>query len=204
MLAFTFIPAEIDNAVLFLALGSLSAMIFSLAKAGFGGSSGMLAVPLMIFACGGDVRLATGIILPVLIAADYVAVISWLGKWNWRAVWMLLPATVVGIAAGWAILHALGRFYADDGRQLANAWLKISVGLIALAFVALRGIRRLRGRDLALRPGLHQASLAGAAAGVTSTLAHSAGPVVTMYLLPQQMPKGQFVACNALFFWIAN
>ena len=39
---------------------------------------------------------------------------------------------------------------------------------------------------------------------VTSTLAHAAGPIATMYLLPQQMPKGTYVATTVLFFAIVN
>ena len=35
-------------------------------------------------------------------------------------------------------------------------------------------------------------------AGTTSTLGHAAGPVVAMYMLPQQMPKGRYVATTAL------
>jgi len=204
MPAWSFIPPGIDNVAAFLALGSLSAILFSMAKAGFGASSAMLAVPLMIFACAGDVRLATGILLPILIAADYVAVISWLGKWDRRAVWMLLPGTVLGIAAGWATIHLLGRLDASGSQQLTNAWLKLGVGLIALAFVALQAVRSIRGRPLAFRPDLRHGALAGTAAGLTSTLAHAAGPIVGMYMLPQQMPKGRYVASTALYFWIAN
>jgi len=85
-----------------------------------------------------------------------------------------------------------------------NAWLQLGVGLIALGFVVLQAVRALRGRPLALRPVFWQGTCAGTAAGVTSTLAHSAGPIVAMYLLPQQMPKGRFVASTALYFWIAN
>lgn len=204
MLAWSLVPAEIDNLALFLALGSAAAVIFSMAKAGFGGSSGMLAVPMMIFACDGNVALATGIMLPVLIAADYVAVISWLGKWRWRAVWMLLPGTVLGVAAGWAAIHFLGRLDAGGGKALANAWLQLGVGLIALGFVALQAVRAVRGRPLVFRPVFWQGSCAGSAAGFSSTIAHAAGPIITMYMLPQQMPKGQYVATTALFFFIAN
>jgi uncharacterized membrane protein YfcA len=204
MAAWAFVPAEVDDAAIFLALGSVSAMLFSMAKAGFGGSAGMLAVPLMIFACGGRVRLAAGILLPILIAADYVAAIGWLGKWNGRTVGMLLPGTVLGVAAGWAVIHLLGRLDAAGGKQLADAWLKLAVGAIALGFVALQAIRALRGRAISFSPVFWQASLAGSAAGVTSTLAHAAGPIVAMYLLPQQMPKGRYVASTALYFWVAN
>ena len=204
MTAWCLIPSGIDSVVTFLVLGSLSAILFSLAKAGFGGSAGMLAVPVMIFACGGRVRLAAGILLPILIAADYVAAIGWWGKWNARAVWMLLPGTVLGVAIGWGIVHWLGRLDGPGGSARADAWLKLGVGAIALGFVALQAARTVRGRPLAFRGAFWSASLAGTAAGTTSTIAHAAGPIVAMYLLPQRMPKGKYVASTALFFWIAN
>lgn len=203
-MAWSLIPSGVPNVWLFLALGSLGAMLFSMAKTGFGGGASMLAVPMMIYACGGDVRLANGIMLPVLIAADYLAVASWLGKWSWRAVAMLLPGTILGTAAGWGILRILAHLGGPGGTLLANAVLQLAVGLIALAFVALQAVRAVRRRELAFRPILWQGTCAGAAAGVTSTLAHSAAPIVTMYLLPQRMPKGQYVATTALYFWIIN
>jgi len=204
MLSWSLVPAGLNNLTLFLAVGSVAAMLFSMAKAGFGGSVGLLAVPLMIFACGGNSQLAIGIMLPILIAADYVAFASWVGKWNLRAVMMLLPGAVVGIAAGWAVLHAIGELRASGGGEAANAWLKLGVGTIALSFVALHIVRTARGRPLTFKPVLWQGSVAGAAAGASSTLAHAAGPIIAMYMLPQQMPKGRYVASTALFFWIAN
>ncbi len=199
----TFIPSEIQNVPLFLALGTLSAMLFSMAKSGFGGSVGFLAVLMMVVACG-KTTLATGIMLPMLIAADYAAIAGWLGKWNWRAVWMLLPGSLAGIAAGWAVIHVAGQLGATPGGRTAEAALKLGVGMISLAFLAVQVVRWVRGRALALRPVFWQGTAAGTVAGFTSTLAHAAGPVVTMYLLPQQMPKGQYVATTALYFWIGN
>jgi hypothetical protein len=204
MLSWSPVPADIDNLALFLAVGSVSAMLVSMAKAGFGGSVGLLSTPLMIFACGGNSKLAMGIMLPILIAADYVAFAAWIGKWNWRAVGMLLPGAAAGIAAGWAVIHALAGTRAAGGHDPSSAWLNVGVGAIALAFVALHVVRSLRGKPLTFRPAFWQAAAAGAAAGATSTLAHAAGPVVAMYMLPQQMPKGRYVASTALFFWIAN
>jgi uncharacterized membrane protein YfcA len=211
MLAWSFIPPEVSNVALFLALGSVSAMLFSMAKSGFGGSVGMLGVPIMIFACGGKTSLAMGILLPILIAADYVAVASWLGKWSWRPVLLLLPGMVAGVGAGWALLHILAGLEAATGRNplggpkgLTDQWLKLGVGVVALVFVALQAIRSLRGRPLAFRPVFWQASAAGVAAGFTSTISHAAGPIVAMYMLPQQMPKGRYVATTALCYWIGN
>jgi uncharacterized membrane protein YfcA len=44
----------------------------------------------------------------------------------------------------------------------------------------------------------------GGAAGFTSTLAHAGGPPATMYLLPQQLPRGIFVGTNLVFFFLLN
>jgi len=194
------LPADISNVWLFVALGSVSAMLFSMAKTGFGGSVGMLATPIMIFACGDNAATALGVMLPMLIIADYVAVASWWRQWNLKQVLMLLPGALAGVGAAWAMLKVLG---AAD-RSAGDAYLKIGVGVIALAFVTLQVLRSLRGRSPAFRPVLWQGTAAGATAGLTSTLAHAAGPIVAMYLLPQQMSKDRYVATTALFFWVAN
>ena len=46
--------------------------------------------------------------------------------------------------------------------------------------------------------------LFGFSAGVTSTLAHAAGPIAQMYLLPRRLPKMQFAATTAAFFFGLN
>ena len=73
----------VAHPVQYLILGTLATVLFAVAKAGFGGGLGLLSVPLMIYACAGDVRQALGIMLPLLIAGDYVAFIAW-----WRKCWM--------------------------------------------------------------------------------------------------------------------
>jgi len=197
-------PPELGNVWLFLAVGSCSAMLFSMSKSGFGAGAGILSVPMMIYACGQNAPLAVGVMLPVLIAADYAAVIAWRGHWTLRQVGMLLPGVIVGIALGASAVWAFGQLEADTQADVTNAGLKLGVGIIALGFVALRLISHLRGQPLAFRPVWWQAATAGATAGVASTLAHAAGPVVAMYLLPQQMPKGRYVATTALTFWCVN
>lgn len=205
----SFLPDQIANVWLFLSVGSLSAMVFSLAKTGFGGGLGLLAVPIMIYACGGQSDLALGIMLPMLIAADYVAVISWWRVWKLRIVLSLLPGVVVGIALAWVSLWLLGRASGEVGqgrshKEFTDAVLQIAVGLIALLFVSLRIVRYIRKKDLVFRPVPWQAVAAGGSAGFTSTLAHAAGPIATMYLLPQPLSKQQFVATSAAFFWFVN
>jgi uncharacterized membrane protein YfcA len=207
LVAWTFIPPEIVNLPLFLSLGTLSAMLFAASKAGFGGSIGLLAVPVMVEACGGRTNLALGILLPLLIAADYVAGIVWWRRWKLRPVLLLLPGTVVGIAAAWAIIAAMqssGHFAGEQQKKVADAWMMLAVATVAMGFVILQIVLSLRSRPLTFRPNPAQGSATGFLAGVVSTMAHAANPVVAMYMIPQQMPKEQFVATTALYYWFLN
>jgi uncharacterized membrane protein YfcA len=204
MLAWSLIPQGIPDTTLFLIVGSLSAMVFGMSKTGFGSGISILAVPMMIYACSHKAALAVGIMLPILIVADYVAVITWWRKWSVKSVIALLPSTVLGIAIGWAALAGFQHMKIDPKTSLANAWLMLGIGMIALAFVGLHIFKRIVGRTEAFKPSRRHTALTGTAAGFTSTLAHAAGPVITMYLLPQQKSKGSFVATTALFFWTAN
>lgn len=207
-LAWSLIPANVHNVVAFLLLGGLSAMLISAAKAGFGGTIGVLSFPIMVYAYDGDAMLAAGTMLPLLVATDLVALAGWWGRWKARAAWMMLPGAIAGIAAGGAVLWGLQRLdgsgRAAHAGSAANAALMLIVGVISVGFVVLQAIMTLRGRLLVFRPVPWQGAAAGAAAGVTSTLAHAAGPVATMYLLPQQMPKGTYVATTVLFFAVVN
>lgn len=203
MIALSLIPETVTDWTGFLVLGSLATMLVSLAKAGFGGSIGLLSVPIMIYACGGQTQLALGIMLPLLIACDQVSLISWWGRWNLRTVKLLVPGAILGVVAGAAALWGFQRAGAGE-ESSANAMLQLGIGVIALGFVALQAVRALRSRPLEFRPVFWQGTLVGTAAGFTSTLAHAAGPVVSMYMLPQGMAKGQYVASTVLYYWFGN
>jgi len=204
-LAFSFVPEGLADPVRFLLLGSLSLLIMGASKSGFAGGAGLLSVPLMIYACAGDSKLATGIMLPLLIACDYVTMAIWWRRWDLRNVLLLLPGMAVGIAAGGATLWWFLRIGGGQaGRELSNAALSFAIGLLAVGFVILQAVRSWRGELRPFRPVFRHGFAAGAAAGLASTLAHAAGPITNIFLLPQRMPKGRFVATTVLYYWIGN
>ena len=188
----------------FLCVGCLAVLVMGAAKGGFAGV-GILSVPLMIYACGGDSLLANGIILPLLLACDYVTLIIWWRKWDARVVLLLLPGMVLGIALATVTLKLFERIgQTQASRDVTNAALTLAIGLLAVGFTLLWAIRLARGKLAPFRPNLWHGLAFGSAAGFTSTLANAAGPISTMYFLPQQMPKGRFVASTVLYFWIGN
>lgn len=197
---------EIDNLTLFLVLGSVAAALVSMGKAGFGGSVGLLSTPLMIIACGDRTRLSLGIMLPLLILCDYVSMVAWWRRWNARAALGLVPGLLVGLVIGFFLFKAMARLDAGAaaGPGSADALLMLCVGLIALGFVVLKLIRR--GADQAARRPLRtwEVGAVGTAGGVTTMLAHAAGPIITIYMLRRNMPKERFVASTTLFYWMGN
>lgn len=201
LIALSLPGVPLPDATPFVLLGSLGAMIFGMGKVGFGGGVGILAVPLMIIACGGDSSLALGLMLPLLIAADYCALAAWWRQWQWRSIAQLLPGVVVGIALGGGVIAWLKHIGADT---VTDAGLKLIIGIIALGFVVLRALQWRFHRMWTFRPVPWQAGVSGTLVGVTSTLAHAAGPVATMYLLSQRLDKRRLVATNVCLFWIVN
>lgn len=207
LLALTILPDGITDAWRFFILGTIAVMVFGVAKAGFGGV-GAITTPMMIYACGGqeNTGMAVALLLPLLIACDWVALLLWWRKWDWPIARSLLPGMVAGVGLGAGALWMFKSLGDSVGaKQITGAALSLTVGLIALIFVAMQlRTRRPAESSAPAAPAGWQVATLGSAAGFTSTLAHAAGPLVTMFLLPQQMPKGRFVATTTLFFWIAN
>lgn len=210
VLAFSVVPEGVGDPVRFFVLAALAVMLVGAAKAGFAGGVGMLSTPLMIYACHGSANaaaLAVGIMLPLLIACDYVTMFLWWRRWSYRPVLLLLPGMVLGVAAGWAAMWAFQQYAGGTTgheSKTTNTILTLAIGLIAIGFVVLRVLRAVKGDLKPFKPNLAHGTLAGSVGGLTSTLAHAAGPIIAMYMIPQRLPKDRFVATTVLYYWIGN
>lgn len=172
-------------------IAGLAVLFIGVSKAGFGGGLGVLTTPLCALAFPS--REAVGMVLPLLCAGDFFSLWHYWRKWDARNLKFLLPGAVLGIIVG---VHLVGNF---SPRQL-----NIAIGAIAVAFVLFHLLReRIFAAEGAFAPNHSIGIPCGVAAGVTSSFAHGAGPVVSMFLVPQRLPKETFVATNVLvFFWI--
>lgn len=172
-------------------IGALGVLFIGLSKAGFGGGLGMLTTPLCALAF--PPKDAIGIVLPLLCAGDLFSLWHYWRKWEARNLKFLLPGAAVGIIIG---VHFIGLF---SPRQL-----NVAIGVIAVTFVIFQLFREFIFRAEGAFAPNHKAGLpCGLAAGITSSFAHGAGPVVSMFLVPQRLPKEIFVGTNVLvFFWI--
>ena len=177
---------------------SLGVIIIGIAKAGFGGGIGILAVPLVANALPADRAIA--FMLPILILADIFSNLhhrKQKGR-SWPHLRWLLAGAVVGIGVGTLILAWL-----DDVGSL-NVALNAVVGSLCLILVAMQCWRLVGWHLPRIPPGPWGGRATGLVAGTVSTLAHSAGPITSIYLLEQRFDKRHFTGTILLFYLVGN
>jgi uncharacterized membrane protein YfcA len=174
----------------------LAAVILGIAKSGFGGGIGILAVPLTANVLPPGAAL--GVMLPMLIVGDIFASAAHYRRVDWPTLWPVLWGSVVGIALGTGVLFLLG-----DLQDLRVA-LYLVIGGICLLMVLVQAWRLAGGSLPRVRPTTRNGTGVGIAVGVASTLAHSAGPVAAIYFLEIKLDKARLVATAAWLFFLVN
>jgi hypothetical protein len=189
----------------YLAAGLAAVMLIAVSKGGFGSGLGMLSVPVMMLVAPSSTVLP--MMLPVLIWCDVLTIRHYPGQWRPRSVYLVAPGALAGIVIGWAILYRLNAA-PREFRAANDAWLKLSVGMICLLFVGVWAAGLWLGRHAAEKPAWRPTwlggTLAGIPSGITTMLAHAAGPIYTMYLLPQKLDQREFVGTTVRYFFVFN
>jgi uncharacterized membrane protein YfcA len=167
----------------------VAVLILGIAKGGFAGGVGLVAVPLM--SLNTEPARAAAILLPVLMLMDATALRPYWGLWNWRSLWTTAPGAVLGTVIG---LATFGMLSPDA--------LRVMVGVIALVFALRWWLARIDGP--AREPGLARGTLWSTLAGFTSFSVHAGGPPLHIYLLSQKLDKTAFQATSVAFFFGIN
>jgi uncharacterized membrane protein YfcA len=179
----------LDSALQWTAL-LVSGLLIGLHKTGLNGAA-MAIVPLMAAAFGGKV--STGVVLPMLIVGDLVAIIYYRRHADFRLVFQLLPWALVGIAAGTFV-----------GDSVSDVTFKRIIAVAVLVSLALIVFRELRGREWRIPRKWWIAALLGTAAGFASMMGNAAGSLMALYLLAMGLPKNEFIGTGAWFFFLMN
>ncbi len=180
------------------ALLALGAFMVGLSKTGIAGL-GILTV--IVFASVLPPKASVGVVLPILLSADVVAVTAFRRHADWPQLVRLFPWAGAGVVLGY---FALGRINDTQTAKL--------VGGIVLAMVVLHLARQ---RNLARRAApdedvpLPPAALwfvagMGLLGGFTTMVANAAGPVMILYLLALRLPKMAFIGTSAWYFLCLN
>lgn len=173
-------------------LAIVAAISIGLSKAGFSGI-GMIAV--IVFANMMGARESTGMVLPLLIAADIGAVSIYRGHARWDYIRRTWPAAAVGVV--------IGAFFLS---RMSNASFEPILGAIILALTVAQ-LAKMRWPDLFTPALSHSRTLAlslGLLAGITTMMANAAGPLVALYFVAAGLPKFEVVGTLAWFFFLIN
>lgn len=173
----------------FYAVAVPAILLVGISKGGFGSGAGMFATPLVALAV--PIPQAAAILLPILLVMDAVGLWAYRGVFSRENLRVILAGGVAGVALG-----ALTFRYVDE------AWLRIVLGVIAIAFVLQRLARP--GTTAAARPSTPRGLFWSAFSGLTSTIAHAGGPPLSVYLLPQRLDKAVMVGTTVIFFAVIN
>jgi uncharacterized protein len=175
---------------IFILVSVTAVLIVGLSKAGLLGGLGVVGVPLLALVMAP--RDAAGMMLPVLLCMDAVAIWMYRRECDWGLLRIMLPGAAIGTILGW-ILWAV----VSDGAVL------LMVGVVTLLFV-LDAILPLRKKLEGLPPSKPWGVLWGGIAGFTSFISHTGGPPFQIYVLPRRLPPAVYAGTTAFFFAIVN
>ena len=161
-----------------------------LAKTGFVGL-GAFMVPIVAIVF--SAREAMGLILPVYIFADIMAVSYYRRHAEWKYILKLLPWTLTGFAV--ALL--VERFVPVQG-------FKYLMGGSIIAGLAVMAWNDRRQQDKPQPSSWWFSALFGIAGGFASMVSNAAGPLTAVFLLSMRLPKNSYVGTTAWFFLIIN
>jgi len=182
------LSAELIDNPWFYAAALPVVVLTGVAKGGFGGGVGSLAVPLIALTI--SPARAAAIMLPILVLMDAVGLYAYRRQWDGRIMRIILPAGLVGIVIGWLTF-----------RYLADNWIRILLGVISLVFV----LDRLRpAPSRAVRASDASGRVWAAVSGFTSFVTHAGGPPLNFYLLRQQLDQAIFAGTTVVFFAAIN
>jgi uncharacterized membrane protein YfcA len=177
--------------------------LIGVTKSGFGSGVGLMIVPMTALSLGHlqhfQFKDSLGLLLPLLIAGDLLAVWQYRHLFSLVIVRKLLPGTAVGVLLGGALL-----WFFHQQKELAAALIQIEIGFESVVLVGLHWWRVSRGVALRVAPSAMRSNMVGGAAGASSTLAHAAGPIIALYLLPQGLERQLFVGTCAIYFFLLN
>ncbi len=174
----------------FVAIAVAAVLIVGLSKAGLLGGLGVVGVPLLTLVMAP--RDAAGMMLPVLLCMDAVAIWMYRKECDWSLLRIMLPGAAIGTLVGW-VLWAV----------VSDAVVLLMVGVVTLIFVA-DAILPLRKKLEGLPPSKPWGVLWGGVAGFTSFISHTGGPPFQIYVLPRRLPPAVYAGTTAFFFAIVN
>lgn len=166
-----------------------AALLLGIAKSGIKGLAILIVTGLALVY---GAKESTGILMPLLICGDILAVIYYKRHVKWVYLIKLLPWMVAGVLVGVVF-----------GKDLPEDLFKSGMAVIILISVAMMYYWE-RKKDRKVPNHLSFAALMGMMAGFTTMVGNLAGVFSNIYFLAIKLPKNEFIGTAAWLFFIIN
>lgn len=170
-------------------LAGLASFILGMSKAGFKGL-GFLVVTLMAIAY--DAKASTGILMPLLIISDCLAIYFYRKDVDWKTLIKLLPWMAIGVVVGVFV-----------GDNISESLFKKMMAIIIFGSGILMILFDRINKDY-VPDHLWFSSSMGLAAGFTTMVGNLAGAFSNLYFLALRFPKKKFIGTAAWLFFVIN
>ncbi|MFK7808669.1 MAG: sulfite exporter TauE/SafE family protein [Saprospiraceae bacterium] len=183
------LPPEFDLSIWHWVAAFLATFSIGLAKGGIKGVT-VAFVALMAYVFGS--KESTGLVLPMLIAGDILAVIYYNRHCQWKYIVKLMPWMIVGVL--------IGVWFGNDVPEV--------VFKRGMAFIILGSVIMMYWWDRKDKKDIPTAMWfsggVGLIAGFTTMVGNLAGAVSNVYFLAIRLPKDQFIGTAAWLFFLIN
>ncbi len=170
-------------------LALCGAFLIGISKSGIKGI-GVINITIMALVFGA--KSSTGIVLPLLIAGDIIAVLYYNKHCQWSVLLKLLPYVIIGVIIG-----------ALWGKTLPEDVFRKSMALIILISVIMMFMSEYLNKIDFSRYRIFGISM-GILAGITTMIGNLAGAFANVFFLAMRLPKNEFIGTAAYLFFVVN
>nr|WP_233164056.1 sulfite exporter TauE/SafE family protein [Snuella sedimenti] len=167
----------------------MAAFVLGVSKSGIKGI-GIIIILVLAFVFGE--KASTGILLPLLVVADILAVVYYNRHAQWRYIFKLLPWMVIGVLVGVWI-----------GNDISELLFKRIMAVIIVLSVGVMFYNENQKSTSIPKSKLFSGSM-GFLAGFATMIGNLAGPIANIYFLAVRFPKNEFIGTVAWLFFIVN
>ena len=165
-------------------------ILYGIAKSGLGGSMTLISVPLMTIVM--PLNQALGIILPILIFSDFIAVYKYRKEFDIGTLKLMVPFAAIGIFIGSLTFS----YFSEE-------LLKFIIGVMGFLFAGHYFFFK-KNKEKKSEKNFFKGGTCSVVAGFTSFCVHAGGTPTSLYLLPLRMKKEIYVGTRIFFFTFVN
>ena len=168
----------------------LAAILSGMSKSGLSGVS-LISVVIFTQYFGKE---SVGILLPLLVIADFTVYPNFKQYGGWQPVWRLLFPVLIGLSLGFTMLNLM------PDRQA-----KVFTGILVLLFLCLKLFKN--NYEKLYNAFVYSKWMTGGSGdlvGIATSMANAAGPVSQIYLKSQSFTKNETVGIAGRLFLLVN